>query len=157
MRSDNIRSIDIRQQHSQSSQYNSFMRSRRPLHQHEQPETLGQRLSRLRKAKGITQVELADRLKISQSNVSEYERDNLRMHADIVVELTKILDVSADELLGIRASARQPPIKDRRFLHELAAIDRLPKRDKDALLRTVRLYTAKAHTEPMRRSQAAAK
>ena len=108
-------------------------------------------MARLRKAKGITQVELAERLKISQSNVSDYERDNLRMHADIIIVLTKILDVSADELLGLRATTRQPP-KDRRFLQELPAIDHLPKRDRDALIRTIRHYTAKVDV-PGDRSQ----
>lgn len=134
--------------------YTGGMGSRRPSLHHDQHETFGQRLARLRKEKGITQVELAKRLKVSQANVSDYERDNLRLHADVIVVLTKILDVSADELLGIRVS-RRAPVKDRRFLPELAVIDQLPKRDKEALLRTIRLYTAKVRADSPERSHAA--
>lgn len=141
-----IGSVGMRQQVFALPQYTRGMRSRRQLLKHDQPETLGQRLTRLRKAKGITQVELAERLRISQSNYSDYERDNLRLHADIIIELAKILNVSSDEFLGIRPATRQTSVKDKRFLQELAFIDLLPKRDKDALLRTIRLYTARVRT-----------
>ena len=40
-------------------------------------ETVGQRLARLRKERGWTQVELAERIGIIQSLISDYERDRL--------------------------------------------------------------------------------
>lgn len=138
--SNNIRSIDKGQQGFSSRLYTQLMRSRRHLHKHDQPETLGKRIARLRKTKGITQIELAERLKISQSNVSEYERDNLRLHADIIVELTKILEVSADELLGITPKKHTTVVHDVRLARRLAQIDQLPKRDKDALVRTISAF-----------------
>ena len=43
-------------------------------------ETVGQRLARLRKERGWTQVELAERVGIIQALVSDYERDKLRLN-----------------------------------------------------------------------------
>jgi len=119
--------------------------AKRVLLQAHQKETFGQRLARLRKTRGLSQEDLAARLKVSQSNVSDYERDNLRLHADIIVELTKILDVSADEFLGIDEADRKPSsIRDHRLAQRLGQIEQLPKRDRDALMRTVSAYLDRA-------------
>ena len=45
-------------------------------------ETFGQRLARLRKAAGISQVQLAEQLGTTQTLVSEYEHDNRRVHGE---------------------------------------------------------------------------
>jgi transcriptional regulator with XRE-family HTH domain len=113
---------------------------KRKLHPQNVPETFGQRLARLRKAKGITQEGLAELLQVSQSNVSDYERDNLRLHADIIVALTKILGVSADELLGVAPPPKTTAVRDARLAQRLAGIEKLPKRDRDALLRTISAF-----------------
>jgi hypothetical protein len=53
------------------------------------------------------------------------------------VLLAGLLDVSADELLGLEATARPRAPKDRRLARRLDAFDSLPKRDRDALARTI--------------------
>jgi transcriptional regulator with XRE-family HTH domain len=68
----------------------------------EECESLGQRLARLRKERGITQVELALRLGVAQPVVSDYERGELRLHGELIIRLTQILAVSSDELLGLQ-------------------------------------------------------
>ena len=45
-------------------------------------ETAGQRLARLRKERGLTQVELAAKVGIIQGLVTNYERDRLRTCRD---------------------------------------------------------------------------
>lgn len=108
-------------------------------------ETPGSRLARLRRDKGITQIELAERLGLTQSVVSDYERDVLRLNSGLIVELTQILAVSADELLGVaKASSASTPIKNRRLFRQLQSIDKLPKRDQQALLRTIDAFLSKA-------------
>lgn len=62
---------------------------------------LGRRLANLRKAKGLTQKDLAQKLGVTQSVVSDYERAQLRLHGELIIQLVSILKVSADELLGI--------------------------------------------------------
>jgi transcriptional regulator with XRE-family HTH domain len=103
----------------------------------ERVETMGQRLARLRRERGMTQVELAERLGVAQPVVSDYERGELRLHGQLIVKLTQILGVSSEELLGLRASPSNGSIKNRRLLRRLQEIDRLPRRDQQALLRTI--------------------
>jgi ribosome-binding protein aMBF1 (putative translation factor) len=58
-------------------------------------EAIGGRLARLRRERGITHVELAEMLGVAQPMISGYERGSLRLHGELSVELTKILDVTA--------------------------------------------------------------
>jgi len=105
----------------------------------------GARLARLRRDKGTTQIELAERLGVTQSVVSDYERDVLRLNSELIVQLIEILGVSADELLGVaKASTGGAPIKNRRLYRQLQNIEKLPKRDQQALLRTIDAFFAKA-------------
>jgi len=110
-----------------------------------QPESIGERLARLRRERGITQAELAEKLGIVQPVVSDYERGELRLHGQLIVELTKILGVSADELLGIEATRKATsPTGSRRLLRRVQELDRLPKRDQQAVLRTIDAFLVKA-------------
>src|SRR5262249_1579673 len=75
----------------------------RPMRMNKGPETIAERFRRLRREKGITQVEMAELLGTSQPIVSDYERGLLRLHGELIVKLVEILDCSADELLGTQA------------------------------------------------------
>ena len=103
---------------------------------------LGLRLARLRKERGFTQVELAEKLAIAQPIVSDYERGRLRPHPDMLTRLASALQVSTDELLGLEQTDEAPIALNRRFLRRLQAVDRLPKRDQEALLRTIDAFLA---------------
>lgn len=101
-------------------------------------ESLGQRLSRFRKERGFTQVELALRMGITQALITDYERDKLRPYAEMVVRFALALGLSTDEVLGVRPSAVAAEARvPRRFLRRLEALAHLPKRDQEALLRTI--------------------
>ena len=108
-------------------------------------ETVGQRLARLRKERSLTQVELADAIGLTQGLISDYERGVLRLNADLLARFALALDVSADELLGLKAAkARTPAPQSRRLLRRLLLFEKLPKRDQEALLRTLDGFLAKA-------------
>ena len=98
---------------------------------------LGRRIAALRRERGYTQVELADSLGTTQGIVSDYECGKLRPHADMIVRLAKALRVSTDEMLGVKPAAKNGAAVSRRVLRRLQAIDGLPKRDQDALFRTI--------------------
>ena len=70
-------------------------------------ETLGQRIARLRKEKGLTQVKLAEKMGMIQVLISDYERDKLRPHPEVIVRFAQALEVSADELLGMKQTAKR--------------------------------------------------
>ena len=63
-------------------------------------ESFGQRFQRLRKAKGFTQEQIAERVNISYQAVSKWENDITSPVISILGELANILEVTVDELLG---------------------------------------------------------
>jgi transcriptional regulator with XRE-family HTH domain len=75
--------------------------------------------------------------------VSNYELGKLRPHPDMIVRLAKALRVSTDELLGVQPARQNGAIVSRRVLRRLQAIDGLPKRDQEALFRTIDAFLAK--------------
>jgi transcriptional regulator with XRE-family HTH domain len=103
------------------------------------PESLGQRLSRLRKERGFTQAELAEKIGIIQEIVSNYERDRLRMHAEMVARFAKALEVSADVLLGLKNTPRNGRVlkPSLRVLRRLEQIEHLPSRNQRELLKAI--------------------
>ena len=107
-------------------------------------ETIGRRLARLRKERGITQTELAAQLGVTQSHVSEWERGNLRLHGELIAKIAQHLSVSADELLGLTSADDRPHAPNRRLVRRLRDFDKLPKRDQEALLRTIDAFLSKA-------------
>jgi len=69
----------------------------------------------------------------------------LGLHGELIVTLADLLGVSADELLGRAArSSRGTAVKNRRLLRRIQEIDRLPKHDQQALLRTIDAFPTRA-------------
>jgi transcriptional regulator with XRE-family HTH domain len=108
-------------------------------------ESIGQRISRLRKDRGMTQKELADVLAVSQPVISDYENDVIRIHADMLIPLSQTLNTTADELLGLKPEGKStdPTNNNRRLLRRLKEIDKLSKRDQEALFRTIDAFLSK--------------
>ena len=100
-------------------------------------ERFGQRLARLRKARGFTQTELGEILGVSQRVMTYYERESERPPSHLLSRMAEALGVTSDELLGLEQPITTAPIKNRRLLRRLQELDRLPKRDQQALLRTI--------------------
>lgn len=100
-------------------------------------ETLGQRLARVRKERGFTQVELAARTGLIQSLVSDYETDRLNLSAEMAVRFALALDVSTDALLHPQAKKTTGKMPNRKVLRRLELIESLPRRKQDALLTTI--------------------
>jgi transcriptional regulator with XRE-family HTH domain len=60
----------------------------------------GERLTALRKARGSTQVQIAERIVSTQRAVSRYETVADRAPAPVLAKLAAALGVNTDELLG---------------------------------------------------------
>ena len=72
-----------------------------------------------------------------QALISDYENDKLRPHGEMVARFALALDVSADELLGMkpnRANGRKP---SRKILRRLEKIETLPGHQQATLLKTI--------------------
>ena len=62
-------------------------------------KTIGQFIAALRKANGMTQQEVADRLNVSNKAVSRWERDECAPDITLIPALAELLGVTCDELL----------------------------------------------------------
>ncbi len=103
-------------------------------------ETIARRLKEIRKRRGKTQAELATALGVDQTLVSAYERGAVRLHGAIVAAFARALSTSADEILGLKQLKTDGLFSDRRFIRRLERIEKLPKRAKQALLKTIDTY-----------------
>jgi transcriptional regulator with XRE-family HTH domain len=100
-------------------------------------ETFGQRLARLRKSKGYTQVELAKKMDIVQVLISDYERDKLRPYHEMIARFAKALEVSADELLGLALKKNGNNGASLKLIRRMKKIEALPAVQQKILLRTI--------------------
>lgn len=107
-------------------------------------ETVGERLARFRRERGITQAELGEALNLAQPNISDYERGVFRLNADLILKITELLKVSADELLGLKPPKAVRSVRNIRLARRLEEIESLPRRDQEALLRTIDAFLRKA-------------
>lgn len=74
-------------------------------------KTIGKLIAALRKANGMTQKELAEKLNVSDKTVSRWERDDGAPDLSVIPVIAEIFDVTCDELLrGERkpAAEREP-------------------------------------------------
>ena len=62
-------------------------------------KSIGEMISSLRKEKGMTQNELAEKMNVTDKAVSKWERDLSCPDINTISKLANILDVSVDELL----------------------------------------------------------
>ncbi len=67
-------------------------------------EKIGQRIRSLRKARGLSQEQLAEKVWISTTHMSHIETGATKLSLPVLVDLASVLDVGADELLGTELS-----------------------------------------------------
>lgn len=102
------------------------------------PESIiGSRIAEIRRRRTLTQVQLAGALGMDQSLLSRYERGALRLHGSLVADLARVLQVTADEILGLQEPKENGFRLDRRVVRRIQRIERLPRRKKEILLATI--------------------
>ena len=98
----------------------------------------------LRKQKGLTQVELAEKVGISNVSLSNYERGTQMPDLITLAKIAVELDVSTDVLLGIQEEITEnemPRTDEARILAK--GIDKLPKEQREQALSVIRAMFAK--------------
>ena len=83
--------------------------------------TLGNRISQLRKQKGFTQEDLAQMLDVSPQAVSKWENDLTCPDISLLPKLAQILGVTVDTLLSGKAEpiAQIVPVEDRKDIKDM--------------------------------------
>lgn len=114
---------------------------RRPLTEEERKiaKQIGLRISQFRKRNGITQAQLAERLKVSQAMVSIYEKGLERVPITQFIIIAQTIGVSPGEILeGIDQIPENNRVRlSRRFSKRLEEIENLPAFEKRTLIKTI--------------------
>ena len=108
-------------------------------------ETFGQRFTRLRKQRGLTQEELGEKIGISGQAVSKWENDASMPDISLLVQLSDILGVSLDDLLGKeRQLTRVVPEEERKHPDDMVLKIRVDSADGDKITVNMPMKLVKA-------------
>lgn len=77
---------------------------------------IGSRIRMYRKESGITQEQLAERIHVTKSRVSNWEQGINRPDADILADICRALNVSPSCLLGVHLSADDLSDRERKVI-----------------------------------------
>jgi transcriptional regulator with XRE-family HTH domain len=97
--------------------------------------SFGKKVSDCRKAKKLSQKELAEIFHTSHTTIGKYERDEMIPSIEAAKKLAHILDTTVGYLLG--ETEESDLFKDKKMLQRLQDIAKLPEREKDSLLVTI--------------------
>ena len=101
---------------------------------------VGQRLAAAREQAGLSQQQLAEKLNTTQTTIAYWERKATTFRSDVLSQLTQVLGVSADSLLGVRSPQKiaSKPVGKARQLFD--AVSRLPRRQQEKIFDILRPF-----------------
>ena len=97
--------------------------------------TLGERIKRLRKLNDMSQQQLADYLEINRNYLSRIETNKSEPTSSIILKLTALFEITANELLGANNEGVKKEEK-RKFINDSCSI--LPDDDLDFVVKLVK-------------------
>lgn len=89
---------------------------------------LGKRITQMRKAQSLTQIDMAKMLNIGQQTYANYETGVRRLPSSLLPALSKIYGVSVEEILGLSAKASKPGPTPK-LKQKFDTISKLPKKE----------------------------
>jgi transcriptional regulator with XRE-family HTH domain len=93
-----------------------------------------QKLSRLRKERGLTQMELSEKVGIGIAQMRRYESGKSSPTLEVIKNIAKTLVVSTDELIFDEGEAIiKQKIQDKELIAQLEQISRMTPHDREAL------------------------
>lgn len=103
----------------------------------------GKKLAELRKARGLTQEELSDKIGTSQRMLSYYENESQHPPAALLPPIAMALRISVDELLGLKHLKAEEAPKNPRLWRRLRIIDQLSPKDQKAVIHYIEALSLK--------------
>ena len=109
--------------------------------------TFSEKLIAARKAKGLTQIQLAERINSTQRAISSYENRLTYPPAPVLLKIAHVLDVTAEDLMGATKSKNKkasPQInpKTQKAWKKFQQILSLPEKDQRAIIRMINSLVA---------------
>lgn len=97
--------------------------------------SFGKRVAECRKAKNLSQKELAEIFNTSHTTIGKYERDEMTPSIEAAKKLANILDTTVGYLLGENEDSEL--FKDKKMLQRLQDIMKLPEKERSSILLTL--------------------
>jgi transcriptional regulator with XRE-family HTH domain len=92
--------------------------------------SLSERLKEARTKKGLSQSELAKKVKLHYTQIGRYENKGAQPSADILSKLADVLDVTTDFLMSGSQDDMAEGISDKELMTQFKRIAKLPKERK---------------------------
>ena len=97
----------------------------------------GQKIYEARKAEGLTQVELAQKLGVSQQLITFWENTGKAPTAEMIIKISQTLNLSADDLLGLTEKKAEHPEYSFRLEKRFNSINQLSRRKQERILSVI--------------------
>lgn len=110
----------------------------------EQTRRIAKRLAEYRRKSGISQLQLAEQLGLTQSMMSRYENGDRRIPSELLAEFATAIAVSADELLGLKTSRKNThEMSDdmKKLWKKFQQLSKLPENDQRSIIRIINSVT----------------
>jgi len=98
---------------------------------------IGRNLQSIRKRRGLTQNELADKVGLTREAIASYEAGRAHLMDTILLDLSAALRVSVNEILAVERTSAETLGTSRRWAKRMALIESLPESIKKHILRTL--------------------
>lgn len=100
------------------------------------PESIGDRLQKVRKHKGLTQAEVANLVGTTRESIAAYESGRVRLSDEMLARFAIALETSADLILGLSGLPTEDP-PAMRIMRRVRQIEQLPLAKQKVLLQTI--------------------
>lgn len=102
---------------------------------------LGNRIQELRKQKGWSQTEFANKTGVSKSQINRYENKEVQPPADILNNIAELFGTSVDFLInGHSEEKARATIKNSKLLKHFKDIEALPENEQNTVLKFIGAY-----------------
>jgi len=102
-------------------------------------KTIGKNIANIRKKKGLTQKELSEKIGITQKLLSHYEIGRLKISSDMLIQISSVLNVSADILLGLKNVKNNGLKFSLKIIRRLREIEKLSENQQKTILKSLDL------------------
>ncbi len=93
-----------------------------------------EKLKKLRKSRGWSQNQLAQKIGADLQRISKYERGVIWPTMELMVKMARVFDVSVDFLIRDDKNTAVGKIKNQKLLSQLEAINNLPEQDQETVV-----------------------
>lgn len=106
--------------------------------------TLGEKITRLRKEKKLSQIDIASNIGVSRDAISKYERGDIVPSVENAKKIADVLDVSLDYLVS--EEERQEAI-DNKMMQRIRELQKLSETDQQSILSVIDAFVRDSKTK----------